>query len=115
MAEKGSGRRRGRTPRGEKKVYRPGDTLHVLITQDFAEVANEFFEFCRRNNYNASDVIRSCIRKWLEERKKEEEARVSYDERLLKLLEEAREEGGVKKEKKKSGGIKIYKVGGGEG
>ena len=107
------GRRRGRTPRGEKKVYRPGDALHVIITQDFAPVANEFFEICRENNFNASEVIRSCIKRWVEERRRDEMMRSSYDDKLLKLLEESVGRGGrvPPMRGEGEGGIRIYRLG----
>lgn len=106
-------RRRGRTPRGEKKVYRPGDALHIIITQDFAPVANEFFEICREENFNASEVIRSCIKRWVEERRRDEIMRNSYDDKLLKLLEESvkREEVAASPEGGRGGGIRIYRLG----
>ncbi|OYT48463.1 hypothetical protein B6U83_03480 [Thermoplasmatales archaeon ex4484_36] len=107
------GRRRGRSPRGEKKIYRPGDALHIIITHDFAPVANEFFEICRENNFNASEVIRSCIKRWVEERRRDEMMRNSYDEKLLKLLEESvrRGEGAAPLKDSMGGGIRIYRLG----
>lgn len=110
---RGTGRRRGRTPRGEKKTYLPGDAIHIIITQDFAPVANEFFEICRENNFNASEVIRSCIKRWVEERRRDEIMRGSYDDKLLKILEESlrREGQAALPERGTEGGIRIYRLG----
>ncbi|RLF47471.1 MAG: hypothetical protein DRN20_05915 [Thermoplasmata archaeon] len=52
-----------------KVEYRAGDQIHIVITKDFAPIATEFFNFCRENHYNASEVIRSLIARWLEEQK----------------------------------------------
>ena len=56
----------------EKREYRSGDQIHILVTPDFAPKATEFIKYCKKNNINVSGVIRELITKWIEEKKREE-------------------------------------------
>jgi hypothetical protein len=46
------------------KVYKAGDPIHIVVTQEFADVANEFFTYCKEKGYNPSEVIRQAIVEW---------------------------------------------------
>src|SRR5512137_1437067 len=46
------------------KVYKAGDPIHIVVTQEFADVANEFFSYCKEKGYNPSEVIRQAIVEW---------------------------------------------------
>jgi len=67
---------RGVNPRGDllskrtNKVYRPGDQIHIAVTQSFEDTATDFFRFCNDNHYNPSEVIRSCMEQWLERQRR---------------------------------------------
>lgn len=83
------------------KVYRPGDQIHIAVTQNFERTATEFFDFCNRNHYNPSEVIRSCMEQWLERQQRirdmmdapvERDARDLVD-RERRILQRLREEG----------------------
>jgi len=54
----------------EDKPYKAGDQIHITVTQDFTEMATDFFRFCKRNHYSPSDVIRGCMMTWLNRTKK---------------------------------------------
>lgn len=62
----------GRRPKtmDEDKPYNAGDQIHITVTQDFAEMATEFFRFCKTYHYSPSDVIRGCMMTWLKRTKK---------------------------------------------
>ena len=49
----------------ERKKYKPGDHIHVVVTQDFARTATEFYAFCRQYHFNPAGVIRGHIQGWL--------------------------------------------------
>ncbi|MEM2899449.1 MAG: hypothetical protein QXT63_01535 [Thermoplasmata archaeon] len=49
----------------------PGDQIHIVVTKDFAPIANDFFRFCAEQGYNPSQIIRSAITNWLREKMKE--------------------------------------------
>ena len=49
-----------------KKEYHTGDQLHFLISEDFVETANAFFDHCDEEMLNASSVIRRAMTEWLE-------------------------------------------------
>lgn len=66
--------------RAPYKVYKPGDQIHISVTKDFAEIATEFFKFCRENHFNPSDVMRGSIAYWL---KKQKEMQKAYNESKL--------------------------------
>ncbi|MCU0798483.1 MAG: hypothetical protein MUC62_02280 [Candidatus Thermoplasmatota archaeon] len=85
----------------DTKVYRPGDQIHIAVTQNFERTATEFFDFCNTNHYNPSEVIRSCMEQWLERQQKlrdmmdspvERDAR-DLVERERRILQRLREEG----------------------
>jgi predicted transcriptional regulator YheO len=62
---------RGDSLKGKKpKVYSAGDQIHIAVTQNFEEVATEFFQFCNENHYNPSEVIRSSMEQWLKRQKR---------------------------------------------
>ena len=49
-----------------KKKYTTGDQLHFIITGDFVETANAFFDHCDAEMLNASSVIRRAMAEWLD-------------------------------------------------
>ncbi|MDG6225820.1 MAG: hypothetical protein QCI82_09950 [Candidatus Thermoplasmatota archaeon] len=87
----------GRIP----KRYRSGDQIHIAVTQNFEDVATDFFQFCKDNHYNPSEVIRSCMENWLVKQKRLKEVMeggVERDERSSvekerRIIERLREEG----------------------
>jgi hypothetical protein len=46
------------------KFYKAGDPIHIVVTQDFADVANDFFTYCKEKGYNPSEIIRQAIVEW---------------------------------------------------
>ena len=62
----------GRRPKilDPTKSYKPGDQIHISITQDYVETATEFFSLCTKYHYSPSEVIRGNISEWVEETKK---------------------------------------------
>ena len=52
--------------RNGPKNYKPGDPIHIVVTQEFVEDANRFFTYCRDRGYNPSQVIRQAMVDWLE-------------------------------------------------
>jgi hypothetical protein len=78
------------------KNYRPGDPIHIVVTQEFADDANRFFTYCRERGYNPSQVIRQAMVDWLdrEENKSQivasEENRPAseFDEKIMDLVKE---------------------------
>ncbi len=46
------------------KLYKAGDPIHIVVTQDFADVANDFFSYCKEKGYNPSEIIRQAIVEW---------------------------------------------------
>lgn len=54
---------------GKKKKFMQGDQIHIVVTSDFAHTANQFYDICKRNHYNALEVIRSSIESWIAEQK----------------------------------------------
>jgi len=63
-------RRRNDEETGEPKQYRAGDQIHITITRDFAEMATDFFLFCKKHHFNPSEVIRGSMKTWLDKQKK---------------------------------------------
>ena len=55
-----------------KKEYQTGDQLHFIITEDFVETANAFFDHCDEEMLNASSVIRRAMTQWLDRAKGKE-------------------------------------------
>ncbi|MCK5038314.1 MAG: hypothetical protein KAS16_04385 [Thermoplasmata archaeon] len=55
-----------------KKEYQTGDQLHFIITEDFVETANAFFDHCDEEMLNASSVIRKAMTQWLDRAKGKE-------------------------------------------
>jgi hypothetical protein len=51
--------------RNGPKNYKPGDPIHIVVTQEFVEDANRFFTYCRDRGYNPSQVIRQAMVDWL--------------------------------------------------
>lgn len=83
------------------KHYKSGDQIHIAVTQNFEDVATEFFLFCKENHYNPSEVIRSCMETWLAKQKRlkemmdegyEKDAR-SIAEKEVRIIERLRDEG----------------------
>jgi hypothetical protein len=52
--------------RNGHKSYRPGDPIHIVVTQEFADDANRFYTYCRDRGYNPSQVIRQAMVDWLD-------------------------------------------------
>jgi hypothetical protein len=55
--------------KGDYKHYRKGDQIHISVTKDFAEIATQFFKYCREHHFNPSDVMRGAINDWLSKQK----------------------------------------------
>jgi hypothetical protein len=51
--------------RGKRKICKPGDHIHILVTKDFADTATDFFRICKDEHYNPSELIRSLISDWV--------------------------------------------------
>jgi len=51
---------------GKYRTLKPGDQINVSVTNDFASVANEFYDICEEYHFNPSEVIRSSVSMWLE-------------------------------------------------
>lgn len=74
------------------KLYKAGDPIHIVVTQDFADVANEFFSYCKEKGYNPSEIIRQAILEWY--RRDAPQSRkgepmppdLSFDEKLAHLV-----------------------------
>lgn len=78
------------------------EQIHFVVTNEFKSTANEFFEFCDEHDLNASKVIRSAMKDWLDKQKQidkkisESEKRErtmavfakNYEEKILNKLEE---------------------------
>jgi len=58
-------------PRG-KKNYKPGDQIHFIVTEDFAETANDFKIYCESNSINTSAAMRNAIAEWLRNKSQED-------------------------------------------
>jgi hypothetical protein len=87
----------GKTP----KHYKSGDQIHIAVTQNFEDVATEFFLFCKENHYNPSEVIRSSMETWLTRQKRlkemmdegfDNDARTIADKER-RIIERLRDEG----------------------
>ncbi len=65
--------------RPRKKEYHTGDQLHFIITEDFVETANAFFDHCDARMLNASSVIRRAMEEWLERATGRDEAERGRD------------------------------------
>ncbi len=52
---------------GKQKKFKQGDQIHIVVTTDFAQTANQFYDICKKNHFNASEVIRSSIGSWVTE------------------------------------------------
>jgi len=63
------------------KSYRPGDPIHIVVTQDFVEDANRFFSYCREKGFNPSQIIRQAMVDWLD--KEENQAMAPQEQPLL--------------------------------
>ncbi|MGA1820016.1 MAG: hypothetical protein ACMUHU_03300 [Thermoplasmatota archaeon] len=48
------------------RSYRPGDPIHIVVTQEFVDDANRFFAYCRDKGYNPSQIIRQAMIDWLQ-------------------------------------------------
>jgi len=73
------------------KVYRPGDPIHFVVTQDFVEVANDFFTYCKERGYNPSEIIRQAIGEWYGREVSAQKAEapkdeLSLDDKLMHLI-----------------------------
>ena len=74
-----------KSPR-RKKTSRNGGYIHIIVTRDFAETATEFFAFCKKYQFNPSEVIRSNVKGWLRKKKKTE-SNVSREEAMEEIIE----------------------------
>ena len=80
------------------KNYRPGDPIHIVVTQDFVDDANKFFTYCRDKGFNPSQIIRQAMVDWLlrEENKlpplKEGSGMMedSFDDKIMDLVKDRR-------------------------
>ena len=50
-----------------QKKFKQGDQIHIVVTHDFEDTANDFYNLCKKRHFNASEVIRSNIKSWVEE------------------------------------------------
>lgn len=82
------------------KKYGPGDPIHIVVTQDFVETANDFFSYCRDHGYNPSQIIRQTMADWLKrqnrEKDLEEETERSEDPLDIKLMRMVEQKRGTK-------------------
>ena len=80
----------GRRPKtmDEDKPYKAGDQIHITVTQDFAEMATDFFRFCKKHHYSPSDVIRGGMMTWLKRTKKMVDQYESSDISKEAIIEE---------------------------
>ena len=87
--------------RKKPKKYRSGDQIHIAVTQNFEDVATDFFRFCNENHYNPSEVIRSSMEQWLKRQKRLKELMEeniekdtkSSSEKERRIIEKLQEEG----------------------
>lgn len=78
-----------------QRNYKPGDPIHIVVTQEFVDDANRFFSYCRDRGYNPSQIIRQAMMDWLE---KEENTNQQpseplyptseFDEKIIELVRE---------------------------
>lgn len=50
-----------------RKKFKQGDQINIIVTNDFADTANQFYKICKEHHFNASEVIRSSIESWVTE------------------------------------------------
>lgn len=85
--------------RNGPKNYRPGDPIHIVVTQEFVEDANRFFTYCRDRGYNPSQVIRQAMVDWLEKEENKSSApppapsdnailNGEFDDKIMDLVKE---------------------------
>jgi hypothetical protein len=82
--------------RNGHKSYRPGDPIHIVVTQDFADDANRFFTYCRDRGYNPSQVIRQAMVDWLDREENKSTSPVpekevpgsEFDDKIMDLVKE---------------------------
>ena len=81
--------------RNGHRSYRPGDPIHIVVTQEFVEDANRFFAYCRDRGYNPSQIIRQAMIDWLEREESgqkmlsDKEAPTSeFDEKIMELVKD---------------------------
>ncbi len=79
------------------RSYRPGDPIHIVVTQDFVSDANKFFTYCRDKGFNPSQVIRQAMIDWLtrEEKpsmiiKENDISDTYFDDKVLSLVKDRR-------------------------
>lgn len=74
------------------KQYQPGDPIHIVVTQEFVDDANDFFTYCRERGFNPSQVIRQAMVEWMKNQRTMDdipiarEASDPMDEKLLSLM-----------------------------
>jgi len=73
-----------------RKQYKGGEHIHIAVTRNFADMATEFFTFCKTYNFNPADVIRSNIGSWLEKQGKLQEQYTTLCIERLHAVEEAK-------------------------
>ena len=64
------------------KVYKAGDPIHIVVTQEFADSANEFFSYCKEKGYNPSEIIRQAMVEWYRREIANERKAISPSEEL---------------------------------
>jgi hypothetical protein len=82
--------------RNGHKSYRPGDPIHIVVTQEFADDANRFFTYCRDRGYNPSQIIRQAMVDWLERElnqtlpaaPEERNDTSDFDDKIMNLVKE---------------------------
>jgi hypothetical protein len=79
------------------KTYKPGDPIHIVVTQDFVDTANDFFSYCKDKGYNPSQIIRQAMGEWLRNQVAEEEIEGKdepLDVKLVRLMEQSKSKSG---------------------
>lgn len=77
------------------KNYQAGDPIHIVVTQDFVDDANRFFQYCRERGYNPSQIIRQAMVDWMENQERprtpaapvQQEA-TDLDDKLMEMVKE---------------------------
>ena len=81
--------------RNGHRSYKPGDPIHIVVTQEFVDDANRFFAYCRDKGYNPSQIIRQAMMDWLQrEESGNQQASDTgipvseFDEKIMELVKE---------------------------
>ena len=76
------------------KKKKSQNQIHIVVTRNFKETADEFFAYCQANDLNASQAIRTAMKDWLA-RQKEKDSKIAImekRERSMKRVARAYEE-----------------------